>query len=110
MNTDYCIVLCTCPDYATAEKIARQLADLKLVACTNIISHLTSIYPWKGKLVQGCETLMVMKTNKKQLADLEKAIVAVHPYEFPEFIALPIIYGNSQYLQWVDQVVLEKQS
>jgi len=110
MNTDYCIVLCTCPDSATAEIIARQIADLKLVACTNIIPHLTSIYPWQGKMVQGCEALLIMKTHQSKLEELEKSIVSVHPYEFPEFIALPIIYGNAPYLQWVNKVVFNKET
>lgn len=107
MKTDYCVVFCTCPDALMAEKFANQLAELKLVACTNIVSHLTSVYPWQGSLVKGCEALMIMKTHTDKLPDLEKAIVSLHPYEFPEFIALPIIYGNAHYLQWVDESVMQ---
>lgn len=105
MTMSYCVILCTCPDHATAESIARHLTESSLVACTNIIPHLTSIYSWEGKVTQGSEVLMIMKTRQEKLADLEKAVVAVHPYKFPEFIALPIIYGNSQYLKWIDEVV-----
>lgn len=105
MNTDYCVVLCSCPDSSTAEKIAKKMAELKLVACTNVVPHLTSIYPWKGEMVQGCEALMVMKTHVSKLAALEKEIVAVHPYEFPEFIALPIMYGNAKYLEWAGSIL-----
>ena len=56
-------------------------------------------------MTQGSEVLMMMKTRQDKLVDLEKAILAVHPYRFPEFIAIPIIYGNTQYLNWVDEVV-----
>ena len=105
MNTPYCIVFCTCPDHASAEQMAQQLTALSLVACTNIIPHLTSIYFWEGKVTQGNEVMMVMKTHQDKLVDLEKAILEVHPYEFPEFIAIPIIYGNAKYLNWVQSVV-----
>ncbi|MGD9591961.1 MAG: divalent-cation tolerance protein CutA [Candidatus Berkiella sp.] len=105
MSTNYCVVFCTCPDAAIAESIARQLVESRLVACTNIVPHLESIYFWESAVTTGKEVLMVMKTRQEKLADLEKAITAVHPYQFPEFIALPIIYGNSKYLNWVDEVV-----
>lgn len=105
MASEYCVVFCTCPDSTTAENIARQLTESRLVACTNIVPHLTSIYFWEQKVTTGDEVLMIMKTKQDKLADLEKAIVAIHPYKFPEFIAMPIIYGNSKYLGWVDEVV-----
>lgn len=105
MNTEYCIVLCSCPDSTTAEDIARQITDLKLVACTNIVPHLTSIYPWQGKMIKGCESMMIMKTHLNKLEALEKMILSLHPYEFPEFIAIPIIYGHTKYLDWVEEVV-----
>jgi periplasmic divalent cation tolerance protein len=104
--TPFCVVLCTCPDAAVAENIAKQLTDSRLVACTNIVPHLSSIYFWENKVTQGSEVLMVMKTRQDKLVDLENALVAIHPYKFPEFIALPIIYGNSKYLQWVDESIL----
>ena len=108
MSSEYCVVYCTCPDSATAESIARALTESRLVACTNIVPHLTSIYFWEQKVTTGDEVLMIMKTRQDLLTDLEKAIVELHPYKFPEFIALPIIYGNKKYLDWVDEVVSRK--
>lgn len=105
MTLPYCVVYCTCPDSVTAEKIAHHLTESGLVACTNIIPHLTSIYFWDNAVKTGSEVLMMMKTHTNKLPDLEKAIVKHHPYEFPEFIALPIIYGNQKYLEWIDEVV-----
>jgi periplasmic divalent cation tolerance protein len=105
MTLPYCVVYCTCPDLVSAQKIAHHLTQSGLVACTNIIPHLTSIYFWEGKVKEGQEVLMIMKTRQEKLSDLEKAILELHPYEFPEFIAMPIIYGNSKYLQWVDEAV-----
>ncbi|MBS0287163.1 MAG: divalent-cation tolerance protein CutA [Proteobacteria bacterium] len=105
MLTEYCVVFCTCPDAAVAENIAQQLTESRLVACTNIVPHLKSIYFWESKVTEGTEVLMVMKTKQKKLVDLEKALLKLHPYKFPEFIAMPIMYGNSDYLKWVEEVV-----
>lgn len=105
MASTYCVVFCTYPDAATAESIARQLTESRLVACTNIVPHLNSIYFWEQKVKQGTEVLLIMKTRQEKLADLEKAVLKQHPYEFPEFLAMPIIYGNRQYLEWVDEVI-----
>jgi len=106
MTATYCIVLCTCPDQETADRIAHHVIELKLVACTNIIADLSSIYFWEGKITQGSELCLVMKTRQDKLTDLEKAVLQVHPYQVPEFIALPIIYGSAPYLQWIDEVVI----
>ena len=106
MASDYCVVFCTCPDATIAESIAQQLTESRLIACTNIVPHLSSIYFWEAKVTQGNEVLMIMKTKQEKLPDLEKALVALHPYKFPEFIAMPIIYGNSKYLEWINEVVI----
>ena len=63
MDTAYCIVYCTCPNLATAVQIAQELTTAQLVACTNIIPDITSIYSWEGNLVQGTEAMMVIKTR-----------------------------------------------
>jgi periplasmic divalent cation tolerance protein len=105
MDTAYCIVLCTCPNQATAVQLAQELTTAGLVACTNIIPDITSIYSWEGKLMEGSETIMVMKTRKDKLTDLEEAILAVHPYQTPEFLVTPINYGNRKYLHWMDSVL-----
>ena len=107
-TTPYCVVYCTCPNAEVAQDIAKRITHDKLAACTNIVPHLTSIYFWKGNIKTGTEVLMMIKTRQEKLPELEQAILALHPYEFPEFIALPIIGGNKQYLDWVDDVVLGK--
>ena len=103
--TPYCIVFCTCPSQIIAQKIARSIVEQKLAACTNIVPHLTSIYFWKENIEEGEEVLMIIKTRQDKLIDLEQAIVRLHPYEFPEFIAMPIIGGHQRYLSWIDEVV-----
>ncbi|MGE3319075.1 MAG: divalent-cation tolerance protein CutA [Candidatus Berkiella sp.] len=105
MDTLYRIVLCTCPNQATAVQIAQELTTAGLAACTNIIPDITSIYSWEGKLMEGSEALMFIKTRKDKLADLEQAILAIHPYQTPEFLVMPISAGERKYLTWMDGVM-----
>ncbi|MCS5709533.1 divalent-cation tolerance protein CutA [Candidatus Berkiella cookevillensis] len=105
MSTDYCVIYCTCPNQETAENLSALLLEKRLVACLNIVPNLSSHYIWQGKITKGEELLLVMKTKTSKLTQVEGLILEVHPYEFPEFIAMPIIYGNRQYLDWVNEVV-----
>lgn len=108
MSTDYCVIYCTCPNRETAENLSALLLEKRLVACLNIVPHLSSHYIWQGKITKGEELLLIIKTKTSKLTQVEGLILEVHPYEFPEFIAMPIIYGNRQYLDWVNEVVDEE--
>lgn len=105
METAYYLVLCTCPNQATALQIAEELLGAGLVACINILPNLTSIYSWEGKLIQNEESLLYLKTRKDKLADLEQAILTIHPYKVPEFIATAITYCNENFAYWMDGVL-----
>lgn len=105
METAYYLVLCTCPNQATALQITQELLAVGLAACINILPNLTSIYSWEGKLIQGEESLLYIKTRKDKLADLEQAILTIHPYKLPEFIVTPISYCNSDYAYWMDGIL-----
>ena len=105
MDTAYCIVLCTCPNQATAVQLAQELTTAGLAACTNIIPDITSVYSWEGKLMEGQESIMLIKTRKDKLADLEQAIIAVHPYQTPEFLVTEISQANRKYANWIDSVL-----
>lgn len=109
MTTHYCVVFCTYPDVALAEKMAQHLVESKLVACANILPQLTSIYFWKNEVQKGNEVLLMMKTRQDKLTNLEKEITANHPYEVAEFIAMPILYGSDPYLNWVGETVDAKE-
>jgi len=97
------MVYCTCPDHETAIEMADSIVDANLAACINIIPGLTSIYRWEGKRQQGTEELLLIKTNASRYPDLEKHIVARHPYELPELIAVSIDAGLPAYLSWVNE-------
>ena len=97
------IVYCTCPDHSAALALADSIIDAELAACINIVPGLTSIYRWQGKRQQGTEELLLIKTRKENYPALEKHIVARHPYELPELIAVSIDTGLPAYLDWVSE-------
>ena len=102
MPTRYQIILCTCPDKDTAEKIARLLVNDKLAACVNILPGITSIFLWKGQIESAPEQLLLIKANKSSYQAIETTIKKHHPYELPEIIAVPIENGLPEYLHWID--------
>ena len=95
------MVLVTAPDLKTARKLARTALAAKLVACANLIPRIESHYWWQGKIESGTEVLLILKTRRARLAALEKLIVANHPYDTPEFLALPLTVGSRKYLDWL---------
>ena len=96
------IVIVTCANVAEARRIARSVVDKRLAACANILSApVESIYRWKGRVEKGREVIMLLKTTVKQLGQLEKEVKRLHSYDLPEFIALPIIAGSKDYLEWI---------
>jgi len=99
--TQFAVVLVTAPDLKTARVLARAALQARLIACANLIPKIESHYWWRGKIESGAEVLLVLKTQKANLAALEKLILARHPYDTPEFIILPLSAGNRKYLDWL---------
>ena len=105
MDNQYIIVFITVPTKEVGEKIANALLDKKLAACVNLISPIHSLYIWDGNINADEEVLLVVKTRTELFTDqLIPAVKAVHPYEVPEIIALPIVIGSSDYLEWIEAV------
>lgn len=101
----YSMVLVTAPDLKTARRLAKAALTRRLIACANLIPKLESHYWWQGKIENGDEVLMLLKTTASKLGALEKLIVAEHPYDTPEFIAIPIGQGSKRYLDWIAESV-----
>ena len=99
------VVLVTVPDLKVARRLAQAALRARLIACANIVPGVESHYWWQGKLEMGAERLVLFKTTKARLARLEKFVVENHPYDTPEFIALPISAGNKRYLDWISASV-----
>ena len=103
MTSDYCVVLNTCPDAATAENIARALLERKLAACINILPGVKSFYTWKGVNETAEEHVLLIKTVSAAYPAVEQAILEMHPYELPEIVAVPLAAGLPDYLAWITQ-------
>jgi periplasmic divalent cation tolerance protein len=103
MSADVLIALCTCPDGSSGERIAAALVGEGLAACVNTLPGVTSVYRWEGKLQRDTEVLLLIKTTRARLVELTERLRALHPYELPEVIALPVAGGLPDYLQWVIQ-------
>jgi periplasmic divalent cation tolerance protein len=109
MVNEYIIVLITTPNQETGEMIANTLLDKKLAACVNMIGSIFSFYTWKGDINRDEEMLLVVKSRAELFeSELVPAVQAVHPYEVPEIIALPILMGSANYLAWIDDVTRQK--
>jgi periplasmic divalent cation tolerance protein len=88
-----------------ALRIAHALVERGLAACVNVLPEVVSIYRWKGAVEQETERLLVIKTRMDRLEALREALLALHPYEVPELVALPIVGGHPPYLDWLDESV-----
>ena len=100
------VVLVTCGTLSEGRKIARRVVQKRLAACVNVLrSPMNSYYTWKGKLEAAREYLLVMKTTRNRLAELEKEVKRLHSYEAPEFIALLVAAGSKDYLAWLESSV-----
>ena len=95
------IILVTTKDKAEAEKISKILLTKKLIACANLIEGVDSHFWWQGKIDRAGETLLILKTTQSKFTDIEKEVKVYHSYEMPEIIALPIVDGNTEYLNWI---------
>jgi periplasmic divalent cation tolerance protein len=85
-----------------AESMARALVEASLAACVNIAPGLKSVYSWNGSLQSDEEVLMLIKTTGDRFPALRERLVAMHPYEVPEVVALPIVDGHDAYLRWIE--------
>jgi periplasmic divalent cation tolerance protein len=102
----YIQVFTTTETKEEAEKIAQYLVEQKLAACVQITGPIASTYRWKGKVENAQEWLCVIKTREDLYDKVEKSIKKLHSYETPEIIAVPILKGSSEYLSWLDDVLV----
>jgi len=97
----FLLVLSTCPGSITAKKIASTLVADHLAACVQVVSGVQSFFRWVGKVDHKEEHLLIIKTTLEQYPALEERILALHPYELPEIVAVPISGGLAGYLSWI---------
>lgn len=99
--TEALLVLTNCPADEIADRIARTLVEQGLAACVNRLAPAASIYRWKGAIERATETPLLIKTTRERYSEVEQVIRALHPYEVPEIIAIPIERGFGPYLRWL---------
>jgi periplasmic divalent cation tolerance protein len=97
---DLILILTTMPDDESARTLALTLVDEGLAACVNVHGPMTSTYRWKGKLEHDVERQVVIKTTRARLPDVQARVLALHPYELPEFIVLNA-EASETYGQWL---------
>ena len=100
-NNEFFVILSTCPDTGTAERLGTALVEESLAACVNVVPGLRSIYRWNDAVQSDEEVLMLIKTSVARLEAARLRLVELHPYEVPEVVALPVADGHHAYLAWV---------
>jgi periplasmic divalent cation tolerance protein len=91
----------TCKDRREASLIARSLVKEKLAACVNVVPGVASIYRWAGKVEEAREVMLIVKSRRSLSGKLVSRVRALHSYDVPEVVTIPIASGNPAYLRWV---------
>ncbi|HKQ39596.1 MAG TPA: divalent-cation tolerance protein CutA [Verrucomicrobiae bacterium] len=99
------LILVTVPNVDIGRKLARAILESHSAACVNIVPGLESHYWWQGKLDTSAEALLLIKTTKAKLKALQKIVLLHHPYDTPEFVALPASIVADKYMAWVAESV-----
>ena len=99
---NYIVVFITAKDPEEAQKIAKVLVKRRQAACVNIVPGVSSHFWWKDKLENADESLLIVKTMESLLPEVIKSVKKIHSNSIPEIIALPIIGGSRDYLEWID--------
>ncbi len=101
----YRVVLVTAKNKKEAKGIAERLIKKRLAACVNIINNVESLFRWQGKIDSALEVLLIIKTKQGKIGKVISQVKAVHSYEVPEIISLPISSGFKPYLNWIDESI-----
>ena len=96
------VVLMTAANGEEAARLADLLIGAHLAACVQIFPEMESVYRWQGKIERQSEILLLAKTARSKFEDLESEVRALHSYETPEIVAVPIVAGSTPYLDWLN--------
>src|SRR6185295_15234276 len=103
MDDDPIVVFMTAANGEEATRLADMLVGAHLAACVQILPEMESVYRWQGKTERQAEVLLIAKTTIAKFDDLEREVRALHSYETPEIIAVPILLGSLPYLNWLNE-------
>lgn len=101
--TDKIVIFVTAGNPSEAATLAKSLVEKRLAACVTLLPGVASWYWWEGKVTEDQEVLLMMKTSRDKFAALEKEVLRLHSYAVPEIIAVQIVEGSKNYLNWIDE-------
>lgn len=103
MSDDAIVVFMTAANGEEATRLAEMLVGAHLAACVQILPEIESVYRWQGKIERSSEVLLLAKTTRGKFDELEREVRALHSYDTPEIVAVPIVAGSAPYLEWLAQ-------
>jgi len=103
MSDDAIVVFMTAANGEEATRLAEMLVGAHLAACVQILPEMESVYRWQGKIERQSEVLLIAKTTRGKFDDLEREVRALHSYDTPEIVAVPIVAGSAPYLEWLSK-------
>ena len=103
MSDDAIVVFMTAANGEEASRLAEMLVGAHLAACVQILPEMESVYRWQGKIERQAEILLIAKTTTGKFDELEREVRALHSYDTPEIVAVPIVTGSAPYLEWLKQ-------
>jgi periplasmic divalent cation tolerance protein len=101
VNADIVLILTTVPTAEAGETIARALVEERLAACVNVLAPMTSTYHWRGTVARDEERQLIIKTVRHVVPAVQARVAALHTYEVPELLVVPVAGGGASYLEWV---------
>ena len=103
--SDAIVVFMTAANGEEAARLADMLVGAHLAACVQILPEMESVYRWEGKVERQAEVLLLAKTTREKFDELEREVRALHSYDTPEIIAVPVVAGSGPYLIWLKSVL-----
>ncbi|MEO3429840.1 divalent-cation tolerance protein CutA [Pelagibius sp. CAU 1746] len=101
VNYSHCLVYVTAADVEEAREIGRSMVEARLAACANVFPEMVPIFLWNGDIGEGSESVVIMKTTRERAGDLIAAVEAMHSYECPCAVILPVAGGSQAFLDWI---------
>ncbi|WP_193371246.1 divalent-cation tolerance protein CutA [Pelagibius marinus] len=101
VNYSHCLVYVTAADAEEARLIGRAMVEARLAACANVFPQMVPIFLWEGEIGEGSESVVIMKTTRERAEELIAAVEAMHSYECPCAVILPLAGGSRAFLDWI---------
>ncbi|HSB28516.1 MAG TPA: divalent-cation tolerance protein CutA [Pyrinomonadaceae bacterium] len=103
--SDAIVVFMTTPNREEAARLAEMLVGARLAACVQILPEIESVYRWQGRIEREAEVLLLAKSTRDKFEELERQVTAIHSYETPEIMAVPVVAVSDKYRQWLNETV-----